>query len=309
LKIRSLLIKAIILPITLLFLSESYAEDNGLELKVSEMEDIPFGFVHTGKYSPEGNVLIVTEEIDHGIKTLAFRTFKKKHIVENAFVSPENFFWSASEKYVVIHNIDFYANEGSTGITVLNVQSGQYIEIGTDQIINGQNLGNRDRFNIYNIVWLSSTKFSLIVSAGYQGYSGHPGIDYNRKVALGDDFNNKDDIVLVANWEVEIVNDNSEPIVPIAVEKSEISDILIGQWQNSHDMDSYLTISNKEMIFTSDGVITEQEEYGYFDLYHSLYLESDDTHWDITLTYLDQYNLTISNYYRGITLEYIKSLH
>jgi len=78
LKIRSLLIKAIILPITLLFLSESYAEDNGLELKVSEMEDIPFGFVHTGKYSPEGNVLIVTEEIDHGIKTLAFRTFKKK---------------------------------------------------------------------------------------------------------------------------------------------------------------------------------------------------------------------------------------
>ncbi len=278
--------KAIILPITLLFLSESYAAENGLELKISEMEDISFGFVHTGMYSPEGNVLIVTEEIDHGIHTLAFRTFAKTHTVENALVSPENFFWSASEKYVVIHNIDFYANEGSTGITILNVQSGQYIEIEKDQIINGQNLGNRNKLAIYHIVWLSSTKFSLIASAGYLGYSGHPGIEYNRRVALGDNFNNKDDIVLVANWEVEIINDNSEPIVSIAVEKCEISDIIIGEWQDRDDMNSYLTFSEKEMIFTSDGVITEWEEYGFSDIYHSIYLESDDTYWEITLTYL-----------------------
>lgn len=339
-KKRSLLLTTIFIPITFLFLSESFAgnndihdngiieesfktdipekklpftrnvlsfkEENGLELKASYMEDVSFGFVHTGLYSPEGNVVIVTEDIDHGIQTLAFRTFTETHTVENIFVSPKNFFWSASEKYVVIHNIDFYANEGSTGITVLNVQSGQYIEISKDQIINGQNLGKRDKLNIYNIVWLSSTKFSLIASAGYLGYSGHPGIEYNRRVALGDKFNNKDDIVLVANWQVEIVNDNSEPVVPITVEKSEILNILIGKWQDSNDKDSYLTFSKKEMIFTNDGVITEQEEYGFSDIYNNIYLESDDTYWDLTLTYLDQYYLTLYNPYRGLQLEFVR---
>jgi len=284
----------------------NFNEENGLELNVSDMEDIAFGFVHTGIYSPEGNVVIVTEEMDHGIQTLGFRTFAKTHTVENIFVSPINFFWSASEKYVVIHNIDFYANEGSTGITVLNVQSGQYIEISKDQIINGQDLGKRDKLNIYNIVWLSPTKFSLIASAGYLGYSGHPGIEYNRRVALGDNFDNKDDIVLVANWEVEIVNDNSEPIVPIAIEESEISNMLIGKWQDKNDKDSYLTFSEKEMIFTDDGVVTEQYDYGFSDIYKSIYMESDDTYWDITITYLDQYNLTLYNEIRGVILEFDK---
>lgn len=283
-----------------------FKEENGLELKVSYMEDVSFGYIHTGLYSPEGHVVIETEEIEHGIQTLAFRTFGKTHTVENIFVSPINFFWSATEKYVVIHNIDFYANEGSTGITVLNVQSGQYIEISKNQIINEQDLGNRDKLNIYNIVWLSSTKFTLIASSGYLGYSGHPGIDFNRWVALGDKFNNKDDIVLVANWEVEIVNDKSEPIVPIKIEESEIPNILIGKWQDSNDKDSYLTFSKEEMIFTYDGVITEREEYGFSDLYKNIYLESDDTYWDITLTYLDQYKLTLYNPYRGLQFEFVR---
>lgn len=284
----------------------NFKKENGLELKVSNMEDISFGYLHTGLYSPEGHVVLENEEIDHGIQTLALRTFGEILTFENLFVSPKNFFWSASEKYVVIHNIDLYANEGSTGITVINVQSGQFIEIGKDQIINEQDLGNRDKLNIYNIVWLSDTKFSLIASAGYLGYSGHPGINYNRWAALGDKFNNKDDIVLVANWEVEIVNDKSEPIVPISIEESEIENILIGKWQDSNDKDRTLTFSKEEMIFTTNGVITEREEYGFSDLYKNIYLESDDTYWDITLTYLDQYNLTLYNNYRGLQLEFVR---
>jgi hypothetical protein len=64
----------------------------------------------------------------------------------------------------------------------------------------------RDKLNIYNIVWLDSTKFSLIASTGFLGESGHPDINYNRRQKLGENFWNKVDNILVANWKVEIIN-------------------------------------------------------------------------------------------------------
>lgn len=130
-KIKSLLLKALIFSITLLLFSVSCAgnndinvkeitkvdvepieeipvarrvltfkEENGLELKVSHMKEVSFGFLHTGLYNPE--------EIDHGMQSLAFRTFGKTQTVENIFVSPKNFFWSASGKWKDINVKDSY---------------------------------------------------------------------------------------------------------------------------------------------------------------------------------------------------------
>ncbi|MGL1894206.1 MAG: hypothetical protein OCD02_21430 [Spirochaetaceae bacterium] len=184
-----------------------FKNETGLELNVSQMEDIAFGFVHTGEFSPDYEVQIKAEEIEFNSFILTIKTQSKTYSIESLSVSPISFSWSSSGRYVVIHNIDYYAGEGSTGIVVLNVQTGHFIEINKDQIIGGREIGKRDKLNIYNIVWLDLDRFSLVASVGYLGESGHPGIDSNRKTYLGEFFGNKDDIVLVANWDIKILND------------------------------------------------------------------------------------------------------
>lgn len=296
-----------------------FKKDNGLELHVSEMEDIAFGFVHTGTFSPEGDVQIIIEELDHGLYTLAFRTNLNTHKVDNISVSPKSYTWSSTGKYVVIHNVDYYADDGSTGILILNVQSGHYIEITSDQLINEKDLGKRNKLNIYNIVWLDSNRFSLIVSAGYLGESGHPGIDYNRKAALGEKFGNKDDIILVANWELEIVNDESKSLDPERVEKSETLKLLLGKWQSMDDTNSYVTFTEKEIIYTYKNEFISQEPYvlsdkcmgttnendlNSSDSSEYIYMESSDTCFYI-IDLAPQY-LSLSYVGRGNTLNYVK---
>ena len=296
-----------------------FRAENGLELDISEMEDIAFGFVHTGMYSPEGDVQLITKDLDHGLHSLAFRTNLKTHSVKDIFVSPKSYSWSSSGKYVVIHNIDYYADDGSTGIVVLNVQSGHYIEITRDQLINGVDLGKRDKLNIYNIVWLDSNRFSLIISAGYLGESGHPGINYNRKADLGENFGNKGDIILVANWEVEIVNDESTSLDPPKEEKSETLKLLLGKWQSMDDTNSYVMFTEKEIIYSYGLEVTGQETYvlsdscmdtavineeNSSDSPQYIYMETSDTCFYI-IDLAQQY-LALSFIGRGNTLTYVK---
>jgi hypothetical protein len=296
-----------------------FKAENGLELNVSEMEDIAFGFVHTGKFSPDGDVQLIIKKIDHGLSSLAFRTYFKTHSVDDIVVSPRSYAWSSSGKYVVIHNVDYYADDGSTGIIILNVQSGHYIEITSDQLINGKDLGKRDKLNIYNIVWLDSNRFSLIVSAGYLGESGHPGIDYNRKTNLGDNYGNKDDIILVANWVIEIVNDESKSLDPPKIEKSETLKLLLGKWQSMDDTRSYVLFTEKEIIYFYDSEVTSQETYilsnscmdseevnedNSSDSPQYIYMEIRDTCFYI-IDLAPQY-LALSHGGRGNTLTYVK---
>lgn len=48
-----------------------FIEENGLKLRISDMEDIAFGYVHTAEFSPDSDVLIVTEET--GMRILMWR--------------------------------------------------------------------------------------------------------------------------------------------------------------------------------------------------------------------------------------------
>lgn len=264
-------------------------EENGLKLQISDMEDIAFGFVHTGNFSPDYHVRIKTEEVDPGAYRLVAITGAKTVAIENISGSPQNLTWSSSGKYVVFNNVDVYAGDGSTGITLLNVQSGKYIEIGRDQFINGKDLGQREKLDIYNIVWLDSNRFSLVASAGYLGESGHPGINYNRMIELGDNFGNRDDIVLVANWVVEIVNDDSK-IPDEPVEEREFTNNLMGYWQNDNDTNNYINFTENEIIYSNKGMADEIHVYVLSD--DSMFPEFIDTG---NTPELDHYIYTESN--------------
>lgn len=161
----------------------------------------------------------------------------------------------------MIHSTDYYADTGSTGIVVLNVQSGHFMEITREQIINEKDLGHREKLNIYNIVWLDSERFSLIVSAGYLGESGHPGINLNRRVEFGDKFGNNDDIILVASWEIEIVKDDSKNLDPEGIELSETKKLLLGKWQSMEDTESFILFTEEEVISFYGNEIISKESY------------------------------------------------
>lgn len=296
-----------------------FKNEAGLELEVSEMDEVAFGFVHKGKVSPDGDVWLITEEIDHGYQKLAFRTYFKTHMVDDISVSPESFSWSPTGKYVVIHNIDYYADAGSIGIVLLNVESGHFIEITSEQISSGIDLGKREKINIYNIVWLDENSFSMVASAGYLGESGHPGIDFNRKTILGDKFGKRDDFLLVASWKVEVVNDQSEKLDPEKPEISETLKLLLGKWQSMDDTSSYVTFTKDEIIYSYDNEIINRESYELSDSCNSssadtgarspgsesyIYIRNSDTCFYIID--LQPHHLSLSYVGRGNTLSYVK---
>jgi len=82
-----------------------FKAENGLELDVSEMEDIAFGFVHTGMFSPEGDVQLITKDLDHGLYSLAFNTYFKTHSVDDIVVSPKSYTFQGNKSRVIFANI------------------------------------------------------------------------------------------------------------------------------------------------------------------------------------------------------------
>lgn len=115
-------------------------------------------------------------------------------------------------------------------------------------------------------------------------------------IELGDDFGNREDNLLVANWEIEIVNDESK--IPDELTEDAFSGNHIGKWQNYDDMNSNITFSDKEMIFSYEGTIIERIDYIFSDdcvlpepinmenapdLAQYIYIQSSDSCWQINI--------------------------
>jgi hypothetical protein len=79
------------------------------------MEDIAFGFVHRAEFSPDSDVLIVTEETGVGTFRLA-TPYLNSHSIETISGSPRDFTWSSSGQYVVFQKVDVYLGAGSMGL-------------------------------------------------------------------------------------------------------------------------------------------------------------------------------------------------
>jgi hypothetical protein len=153
------------------------------------------GFVYSGNKSPDGTVELESEQMDPSSYTVTIKSASINKTVLGVDLSPIKNYWSENNKYVILNNADTYAGSGTFSLLVLNIASAAYVTIDTDQLVEGIDVGDREMLYIKNIVWLSDKSFFVEAYVGYLGYSGHPGIDNNRKAKLGDKFANTDDII------------------------------------------------------------------------------------------------------------------
>jgi hypothetical protein len=153
------------------------------------------GFVYYGNKSPDGKVELVSEPIDPTSYEVTIKSASSNKIVEGVYLSPIKNYWSENSEYVILNNADTYAGAGTYSLLVLNAASAAYVSITADQLVEGVDVGDREMLYIKNIVWLNDQSFFIEAYVGYLGYSGHPGIDNNRKSKLGDKFANTDDII------------------------------------------------------------------------------------------------------------------
>lgn len=174
------------------------------KLNISELKGEVNGYIHNGKVSPDGSTELLLTDVDHDYFSIEIKSATNIYAIKDLHVSPSEFVWSASGEYVLIHEKDFYANDGTIKLTVINVLTGHYQRIPTGLLLGDVDAGLRNKFNIYHISWLGPNAFALKSSVGYLGYSGHPGIDFNREAKLGENFLNKTDTITLTSLQVDI---------------------------------------------------------------------------------------------------------
>lgn len=176
------------------------------KLKIKEFKEDKHSFSHTGITSPNGSTKLLLTDVDHGFVTIEVRSNFNTFTIKDLLVSPAEIVWSASGEFILIHEKDFYTGAGSNGITIINLTSGKYQKISSEIMHEGTDVGLREKLNIYNLVWLDENTFAFKASVTYQGESGHPGIDQNRKSKLGEHFAKTSDSLILTPRRVEISN-------------------------------------------------------------------------------------------------------
>jgi hypothetical protein len=169
--------------------------NTGFTLASNRMNESVEGFVYSGDKSPDGKVELESEPIDPTSYEVTIKSASSSKIVEGVYLSPVKNYWSENSEYVILNNTDTYAGAGTYSLLVLNVASAAYVSIDSAQLLEGVDVGDREMLYIKNIVWLNDKSFFIESYVSYLGYSGHPGIDNNRKTKLGDKFANTDDII------------------------------------------------------------------------------------------------------------------
>ncbi|MFT6138456.1 MAG: hypothetical protein ACJA0U_001234 [Salibacteraceae bacterium] len=169
--------------------------NTGFTLESNIIREPLEGFVYSGNKSPDGAVELESELIDPTSFEVIIKSASINKKVLGVDLSPIKNYWSENSEYVILNNADTYAVAGTYSLLLLNVASAAYVSITADQLVEAVDVGDREMLYIKNIVWLNDKSFFVEAYVGYLGYSGHPGIDNNRKTKLGDKFANTDDII------------------------------------------------------------------------------------------------------------------
>ncbi|MDW7692832.1 hypothetical protein R9C00_11135 [Flammeovirgaceae bacterium SG7u.111] len=187
--------------------SKVYKSKTGFPLEAITMEAPVEGFVHMGNKNPEGTVELESEEMEPSSYRVTVKSTGVDRTIFGTVLSPVGMYWPEYSEYVVLDNADTYAGSGTYSIVVLNTESGAYTVIDKEQLLEGVDVGDREMLNIKNIVWVNNYSFSIDANVSYLGYSGHPGIDQNRKTKLGEKFADTVDVVTLPIKKYRIVGD------------------------------------------------------------------------------------------------------
>ena len=114
---------------------------------------------------------------------------------EAARVTPGLISWSPNGRRLALLESDFYAGSGDTAIVAVDLLLEQAAVITLDTLLEGIDIGKRTYFEIKELVWRDDDLWFLL-HVNFLGYSGHPGIDSQRKKEMGEDFARDDPITV-----------------------------------------------------------------------------------------------------------------
>jgi hypothetical protein len=186
-----------------------------LELNFTTQKKAISGYEYVGKESSDGKTTLETKDLDHDLYSIRVRGEFAYYDLDAPPLSSLDFYWSKADEYVVLNNTDLYSYSGTNDITVFHIKSGLIATISKESIIQGVDVGERDMLNIKSISWLDDNTFMIESYMSYLGTSGHPGIDQNRQVKLGDNFANTTNIVTLPTLKISITNDRKLPLYPL----------------------------------------------------------------------------------------------
>ncbi|MCB9638636.1 MAG: hypothetical protein H6728_02195 [Myxococcales bacterium] len=153
--------------------------------------------IYKGKKAPVGGLSLVSKELDPTSAKIGLQRQGEQKVRWLAGLeSPlgNAIFWSPSGRYVAYFSYDQYAGDGALALILIDSQSGLWkkVDVKTLKHNKRRKMGIRSYYDLKEGCWTAkSDRFFFQLEVDYLGYSGHPGIDINRKAKLGRFFNKR----------------------------------------------------------------------------------------------------------------------
>lgn len=196
--------------------------NSGFELEMTKLKESENEFFFKSSTNPSGTIRFEFEELDPGSYAVKVLSEKLTYKFDDLYSTEGECYWPKKGKYVILNNIESYANSGTQNVYVLNVLTGNIIDLSFEHFQEGLKIGDREMLNIESISWLNSESFNVKGCFTYLGSSGHPGIDANRKNKLGKNFANRTDVrrfertyTIIKDTSSSILNSNITPVKDI----------------------------------------------------------------------------------------------
>ena len=184
-----------------------------LDLSITSYKTSKPLYEYNGQQSADNKTTLKTKDLDHDFYSILVEGEYVYYNLKAPPLSSVDFYWSKADEYVVLNNTDLYSYSGTNDIIVFHINSGLIAIISKENIIQGIDIGEREMLNIKKIAWIDDTTFIIESYISYLGTSGHPGIDQNRQIRLGDNFADTTNIVILPTMQVSITNDKKLPFV------------------------------------------------------------------------------------------------
>lgn len=192
-----------------LFLITSVIGFAETEYDVVELSDEEYdslsaeAFYFYGDTSPDDSrwVLFVDHEEEAGQFPL-IRTDQDATPVSGLclFAECEDIAWSPDSKLFAFADYDALYYGGEQYLYVVEVYEGENFHVSLHKLIEGKELGNRDKLTVHNLSWLPESNAILFdLEANFLGSAGDDMMDRHRIEELGEDFE-RDDPVRAGNF-------------------------------------------------------------------------------------------------------------
>lgn len=148
-------------------------------------------------FSPDSKVQAFFQEVDPTASSIVITRGGRDVVIRDHYFQTDEVFWSRDSTRVAFVDSDYYAGGGDMHVVIVDTYRHRIITIPLKRLADKIERGDRSMYAVSSLRWgKNSDRIYFFCEVNYQGYSGHPGIDANRRKKMGKLFA-KDDPVEV----------------------------------------------------------------------------------------------------------------